>query len=217
METHLIHQLSVGDRLTIAADTERLCEALAVTPELLRRLAKSANGVRNVLAHGGTVLDELPSPSKVLSLLDGLIDLWRESSRLVARPEYLAEDYLQTRFTDMDGKGLDLSQLQLQDGVLCIITAENPGSVRKLTSENRRATELLERRLEHKGWRARPLIALSLSGQWKEHSFAVSAPIEDVCAVGREFQQFALFVVAGDRLAVVSCADGVTLGAEQRS
>lgn len=106
-----------------------------------------------------------------------------------------------------------LRELLRREGVACAayITADNPGSRTVPDWENRPARQRLKARLRAGGWRWLPGLGVDPDGDHPgEHSLLVlGITTADAIAIGREFGQDAILLVAEDavpRLAL--CSEG---------
>lgn len=93
-------------------------------------------------------------------------------------------------------------------GVIHVISGCNPGVLETEDVNAQRHLEL-ETRLRGMGIDPQPAIGRSPDGAWVEPSWAViGVSRAEICAVGREFGQVAVFAIDADHIYVVACADG---------
>jgi hypothetical protein len=86
-----------------------------------------------------------------------------------------------------------------------IVTPCNPRGEKLLASANRRRLARLERRLAAAGLAYRPADGLSIDRRHCERGFAVAATRRDLVALGRAFDQLAVFWFDGSRFLLVWC------------
>ncbi|MCB9525161.1 MAG: DUF3293 domain-containing protein [Myxococcales bacterium] len=103
--------------------------------------------------------------------------------------------YRQTWFTSAPGRPARFA----------VVTAHNPRGRRVGAAENARLDQVLRRALRHRHW---PIDAGSRDGAWREASHGVECALAEALALGRRFDQVAVFWVDGDAVWIVACAPG---------
>lgn len=92
-----------------------------------------------------------------------------------------------------------------------VISASNPGFLDS-DENNERQHIYMSHRLRELGVEPLPAIGASADGQWQEASWAVTGLTRlQVCELGREFGQVAVFEIDSRRIQVVRCADSVVV------
>ena len=126
-------------------------------------------------------------------------------SRWTAISDTGRDAYLETVVT-VDGRPVD--EVVAEFGSFWVVTAWNPFSEELAPDENaRRHAELLAR-LEADGLVWLPAVGSSPDGQWAEESMAVvGIDRETARALGRDFDQHAVFEVADGILRAHACFD----------
>ncbi len=95
------------------------------------------------------------------------------------------------------------------DGTLAVVTAWNPAHERPGDPANRKANASLAAEIERRGLRHRPALGRSDDGAHVESSFAVAGiSREQAVALGRRFNQAAVFFWDGAEASILSCAVG---------
>ena len=90
-----------------------------------------------------------------------------------------------------------------------VLTAWNPGSVRRPAPANAAANRALRRELHRRGLTPTAVAAAAPDGSWHEDSLLVSAlGRQAAVALAASFGQLALFEVTADELIVVACPHG---------
>lgn len=213
-ETTLLDCLNLDDRLAIArkADALRVATGSPARRQFDRR-AEAMKRLRNVLAHGGGLLDAEPEPSRAVVLFADVRALAESAWAAVEHDDDLLDAFARTSIRLLEppavlaGDGA-VPTLPLLTPVH-VITACNPSGRIRSGEENGAVNTLLEARLRDLG--VTPVPAVGWAGEWSEDSFAVSGlSTVDACALGAEFGQAALFEVTADEVRVVHCATGVT-------
>ena len=95
-----------------------------------------------------------------------------------------------------------------------VISASNPGFLDS-DENNERQHLYMSCRLRELGVEPLPAIGASADGQWQEASWAVTGLSRlQVCELGEEFGQIAVFEVDSRRIRVVRCADSVVMSSK---
>lgn len=92
-----------------------------------------------------------------------------------------------------------------------VISASNPGFLDS-DENNERQHIYMGHRLRELGVEPLPAIGASADGQWQEASWVVTGLSRlQICELGREFGQVAVFEIDSRRIQVVKCADSVVV------
>lgn len=118
------------------------------------------------------------------------------------RPEY---------FETVFESSTPLQQLPAQ---FAIVTAYNPNGESRDSEENGRRSQALRKILESRGIRHWQVTGCSRDRSHREPGYGIQCPIDSAIALGKRFQQEAIFWIAKDELRLVSCGDlkSVALG-----
>lgn len=178
--------------------------------------------LRNTVAHGGGLLDELSADQalngfrraksyaiRVWDAVDKMQPIWSD---------YLDSEVVQTRRgveTPLTGPQ---SPTNLSEPLMHVITAWNPGSVGTDSRQNDIANRLLKKQLEQEGLKnIRKGIGRSVDGTHFEDSFIVAGLTRRrAAAIGGLFDQAAIFEIDSQTLRVIRCPDGTIMAERPR-
>lgn len=226
-----LHNVAIGledclyfaDWLNLAARSEPLRLRLGFTS---RRAFDDTTRVfdvlRNDLAHGGTILDAAEAdPERALDRVGRVRSfatrVWDEVARHSEMWDVYASTVLQVRGARAPIAG-PRAQAQLPASApLHVITAWNPGSIRRSIIANREANDELAQLLTRHGHRPTAVRGASPDGKWQEESLLVSGLRRERAAeIGEMFGQVAIFELTVDELRVIRCADGAMMRVRKR-
>jgi len=178
--------------------------------------------LRNSVAHGGRLLDEL-GPEEALKGVRRVRHYAKSVWDAVDRLQPIWEAYLDSEiFITKSGKETPLtgthSAQSLTETPLHVITAWNPGSVGTDARQNDIANRQLKKQLTNEGIKGiRPGVGRSPDGAHSEESFIVSGMTRKrAAAVGGLFGQAAIFEIDDTTLRVVRCPDGTVMSERSR-
>lgn len=212
-ELPLLKSLSLEDRFDIVLHFEPLWMQFGESKRRLGARRKSAQSLRDTLAHGGTLLDVTDDVTETLRVL---ADLQRFSQQV----EGLVFDRMWTTFA--------FAEVHLDDGTclagrgasaeleqpMWVVTAENPdGVVLPCPANSERTTRLTRyisrRRISHQlGWGGR--------GTHWERSVVFESSEDVALGVAAHFGQAAVFRLTPTAQEVVRVSDGRTMRSIRR-
>ena len=131
-----------------------------------------------------------------------------QNSSRVFTPRWLRNAFLATDVSvQVDDEWLSAAEAaQVLRSPVFVITAWNPYSESRTDVENAAANELLRKRLVREGATIHPAIGSDPKSDWSEESFAVEGlGRKKARAIGKEFEQHAIFEVSREELIVLGC------------
>lgn len=195
----------------LALEAPGLLRDLGTSAKKYRAMRQRLEGMRNDLAHGGTVLDRKRPPEAVLADFRELRRLTEAASSLAAQSRGLDELYVRTRLTAEDGTpltGPDAVQTLPLDEPIAVVTAWNPASHTRPREENERAQNLLIEAIESHSRPWLKVTGASPDGSWVEPSIAIGGvERNEAVALGKDYGQRAIFQLTRDELIVVPVAE----------
>lgn len=224
IETSVHDCLSLGNWMHVVRNSPSLLVELGFNDRQAHHSATLGfQGLRNTVAHGGRLLDEL-------SPLDALVNLRNARTyadkvwEAVDRSRPIWQDYLDSVVVLRKNQkertiaGPDASEDWTESGPLHVITAWNPGSIGADDDTNSKANKLLGRQLKREGATSvRAGLGRSRDGSIAEDSFIVSGlTAQRAAAVGGLFGQVAIFEIDRDFLRVLRCPDAAEMGRRER-
>ena len=215
--------LTLGDWFRVVRGHQPLLEALGFINAHEHAIeTKSFPDLRNTVAHGGGLLDEL-SPEDALL---GFQQARKYAARVwdaVDRKQPIWETYLSSEIARVKkGKEVLLtgpnSLETIGDGVLHVITAWNPGSVGTDAKQNEIANKVLKKQLETDGVNDfQRGVGRSVDKAYAEESFVVKGLTRKrAAAIGGLFDQAAIFEIDNSRVRVVRCPDAAIMAERPR-
>ena len=215
--------LTLGNWLAVVHNHPPILSALGFEETNSHRNATAGfEALRNTVAHGGRLLDELRPDealdafrrarhyaSRVWNSVDRMQPIWETySSSEVARVKNGRETLL---------TGPSAAET-LGGGTLHVITAWNPGSVGTGSRQNDIANRALKKQLEADGVKNMQRgVGRSSDGSHSEDSFIVSGLTrERAAAIGGLFDQAAIFELDDSTLRVIRCPDAAVMAERPR-
>jgi len=196
----------------LALKAPGLLNDLGTTAKRYQAMRHRLEGMRNDLAHGGTVLDRQRPPGVALADFRELRRLTEAASSLDAQSPGLDELYVSTRLTAEGGTtltGPDAVRALPLDEPIAVVTAWNPASVTRPREENELAQNRLIEAIESVGRPWLRVTGTSPDGSWVEPSIAIGGMNRnDAVTLGKEYGQRAIFQLTRDELVVVPVVKG---------
>jgi hypothetical protein len=176
----------------------------------------SYSGVRNNLAHGGTILDGDVDALAALERVDRIRRFAEQLWRVVDSLDDSWDDYAATVISWPKCRGVLAGPgavAKLSGAVpQHVLTAWNPESVRRSRDVNRAANTRLRELLRRHGPRPKVVVGESPDGRWREESYlAVGLTRERAVEVAEMFGQRAIFELTQDAVHVVRCSDSLVI------
>ncbi len=215
--------LTLGNWLHVVRKFAPFLEALGFSDvESHRQATEGFYPLRNSVAHGGRLLDEL-SPKQALDALRRARHYAKTVWDAVDRMQpiwnvYVASEIVQTKNNKETPLTGPQSVEQLPEQVLHILTAWNPGSVGTDGQQNDIANRALKKQLQADGIKKiRSGLGRSPDGSHVESSFVVSGLTrERAAALGGLFDQAAIFELDDSTLRVIRCPDAAVMAERPR-
>lgn len=172
----------------------------------VRRLKERIIGIRNPLAHGGSVIGAGGKFDETLDTIEDIQEFGERAWALATNGDFIWEAYART---EIESVGPD-AVLSLAAGgeAAHIITAYNPHSRYQSAEANNLANERLRSLLDETAQSTAIVNCKSPEGPWTEQSFAVGLTREKALRIARLFGQRAIFEVQGQHLRVIACECG---------
>lgn len=215
--------LTLGNWFHVVREHAPTLDALGFVDTLSHRNeTESFSELRNSVAHGGRLLDQLAPDvalatvrrvrhyaGRVWDAVDRMQPVWdayRDSEIVVTK-----------RNTETPLTG-PTSTEQLVDAPLYVLTAWNPGSVGTDSRQNDIANRELKKQLKNDGIvNIRAGVGRSADGNHAEDSFIVSGLTRKrAAAIGGLFDQAAIFELDHKMLRVIRCPDGAVMAERPR-
>lgn len=175
------------------------------------RATGSFADLRNELAHGGTLLDDVAPEqaidrfTRIRAFADAVWDLLEHRS-----PSW--DVFAATVITTRDGVKVSGPAAKRNAPVPLpahIITAWNPGMVTRPRQANRAANLELGAVLRNHKYELQEVVGAAPDGSWEEESLLVSGMRRRAAAeMGERFGQLAVFELSTSQLLIVRCPDG---------
>jgi hypothetical protein len=215
--------LTLGNWLHVVRNHPPFLEALGFKDSAVHRNeTEDFESLRNSVAHGGRILDEL-GPEAALKGVRRVRHYAKRVWDAVDRQQPIWGTYLNSEiFTVKSGKESPLTGIlsphNLSQTPLHVITAWNPGSVGTDSRQNDIANRHLKKQLASDGIRdIRSGVGRSLDGAHAEDSFIVGGLTRQrAAAVGGLFGQAAIFELDDTTLRVIRCPDGMIMNERAR-
>lgn len=208
--THLVDCLNLDDRLALVTKLDDLTTALGFRSkkEILKR-TKPIKTLRNVLAHGDSLLSAEPDPVKAIDLLRQVRTFAEDAWELVHDDGSLLDRFIESTLTvtledqvvALTGPGVD-DVWPFAADTAWVITAWNPMGRPHPSSRNERANEAMHAELIEAGHV--PFPATGGVGRWSEPGFVILDTDQGVVLdLARSYGQKAVFRVSSDLVQVV--------------
>ena len=215
--------LTLGDWFRVVRGHQPFLEALGFVNAHEHAIeTNSFPDLRNTVAHGGGLLDELIPEEALL----GFQKARRYASRVwdaVDRKQPIWDTYLSSEIARVKkGKEVLLTGANsletVGDGVLHVITAWNPGSVGTDAKQNEIANKVLRKQLETDGVNdVQRGVGRSIDRAVAEESFVVKGLTRKrAAAIGGLFDQAAIFEIDNSTVRVVRCPDAAVMAERPR-
>jgi hypothetical protein len=204
------------DWMTILRKTDHVLAELGLSASQFRKRAESITGLRNTLAHGGTMLDGR-SPERAIELVEDIRRLTEGLWRLVDRQGPLIDRYAATVIRQRGrGRwpltGVSATRRLPFPAPVHVLTAWNPASRWRSDAANRAANQELHRVLTGRGLDPTPVFGAYEDGSSGEESLLVCGLRRSEAAdIGHRFGQVSIFELDEDSVHVISCEDGSVL------
>jgi len=180
-----------------------------------KNVTKRIKDIRNHLAHGRSILNEVENPLEALQLIN-------EDDKLLEKVKSKVDDrvqvwnaFINTIIVDeSDGKeifwsGANAIPLPMQLPIF-VISAENPFEEVLLSNQNDERTSWLRKLLKYRELKFMKVFGKSPHGSWKQASFAIEGiSKKDACELAKKFGQRAIFELTQDDKMRVISVDGV--------
>ena len=166
--------------------------------------------LRNHLAHGRSILNEVENPLEALQLINEIDKLLEKVKSKVDDREQVWNAFINTIIVDeLDGKqiawvGANAIPLPMQSPIF-VISAENPFEEVLLSKKNDERTTFLRKLLKYRELKFMKVFGKSTHGLWKQASFAIEGiSKKDACELAKKFGQRAIFELTQDKMRVIS-------------
>jgi hypothetical protein len=218
VDISLLECLLLCDRLAIARKVTAIRAALNFTSvRSFDQAAKRVERLRNVLAHGGSLLDACSDPIDAIERFRLVRDLAQRTADAAGDVSHLIDAYANTTISSGRRMLTGPSASALPYPTVFVISACNPRSVLRTPAENESSHRLLRRQLRDAVSWHRQAKGESPDGDWSEVSVAVAGiEREEACQYGARFGQLAIFELDHEHLRVVRCVDQVVVATRSR-
>jgi CBS domain-containing protein len=167
--------------------------------------------LRNHLAHGRSILNEVENPLEALQLINEIDKLLEKVKSKIDDRDQVWDAFINTIIVDeSDGKeifwsGANAIPLPMQLPIF-IISAENPFEEVLLSNQNDERTSWLRKLLKYRELKFMKVFGKSPHGSWKQVSFAIEGiSKKDACELAKKFGQRAIFeLTQDDEMRVIS-------------
>ncbi|WP_055076406.1 DUF3293 domain-containing protein [Pseudanabaena sp. 'Roaring Creek'] len=166
--------------------------------------------LRNHLAHGRSILNEVKNPLEAVQRINEIDKLLEKVKSKVDDREQVWNAFINTIIVDeSDGKqifwgGANAIPLPMQSPIF-VISAENPFEEVLSPEKNNERTTYLRKLLKYRELKFMEVFGKSSYGTWKQASFAIEGISQkDACELAKKFGQRAIFELTQDELRVIS-------------
>lgn len=188
---------------------------LGTTTSAFQHLRNYLGGLRNDLAHGGTILDRRPNAVDALRDFRTTRLLTEKAAVLVRQQPSLDSAYAATVITDAKGRVLAGGNPVVplpSPGRAHVVTAYNPGSRTQPRDRNEQAQRALRNDLRGHGIRTINVTGASPDGLWSEPSIMFTGRDRGFAAeLAHRYGQLAVFELDNDHVRVISSKSNVVL------
>jgi hypothetical protein len=212
--------LYFSDWMKLASRSEELVSELGfASKQAFNRTTGAFADVRNALAHGGTLLDEVTS-EKAIRRFQAICSFAERVWELAEDLDELWDLYLATEIQAENGTRLTGPSAAVRlpfSTPAHVITAWNPGSVTRSHEANQEANRSLEHLLQTEGHEPIIVLGRAPDASWQEESFLIThLSRREAARLSEQFGQTAIFELTNETLTVIRCRDGRSMRQRDR-